>query len=68
MTDEDLWALERQGKFADINARFQNEQAARADDRPEPAKDPGQPPEGPTATPGAKDDRRPHAPPKPGAR
>lgn len=66
VTDEDLWALERQGKFADINARFQNEQGA--DDRPEPGKPPAPPSEGPTATPGAKDDTRPHAPPKPGAR
>jgi hypothetical protein len=68
VTDEDLWALERQGKFADINARFQNEQGAQADDRPEPPKPPRPPPEGPTATPGDKDDRRPNAPPKPGSR
>ncbi|WP_224363044.1 PKD domain-containing protein [Hyalangium versicolor] len=69
VTDEDLWALERQGKFADINARFQNEQgAARRDEPREPTKDPGPPPEGPTATPGAKDEPRPHTPPKPGSR
>jgi hypothetical protein len=70
VTDEDLWALERQGKFAEINARFQNEQAsAQPDDKPaKPTKDPGPPPEGPTATPGAGDEHKPRTPPKPGSR
>ncbi|WP_224248201.1 PKD domain-containing protein [Hyalangium gracile] len=70
VTDEDLWALERQGRFADINARFQNEQqaTARQDDKREPTKDPGPPPEGPTATPDNQDGRRPQTPPKPGSR
>lgn len=70
VTDEDLWALERQGKFADINAQYKDAQAKGQpeDKREPPAKDPGPPPEGPTATPGTKDDRKPDAPPKPGSK
>ncbi|HYH98272.1 PKD domain-containing protein [Hyalangium sp.] len=70
VTDEDLWALERQGKFAEINAKYQAAQAAAAqeDKRDPSAKDPGPPPEGPMATPGTTDDRKPNAPPKPGSR
>ncbi|MFL5343305.1 MAG: PKD domain-containing protein [Hyalangium sp.] len=69
VTDEDLWALERQGKFAEINARFANEQAAAkpSDPRDAPPK-PGPPPEGPTAAPGTGGEHRPHTPPKPGSR
>lgn len=69
VTDEDLWALERQGKFAEINARFANEQAAAkpADPRDAPPK-PGPPPEGPTSAPGTGSEHRPHTPPKPGSR
>lgn len=70
VTDEDLWALERQGKFAELNAQYKDQQAkAQPEDKREPpAKDPGPPPEGPTATPGTKDDRKPNAPPKPGSK
>jgi hypothetical protein len=70
VTDEDLWALERQGKFAELNARYAAAQGtARPDDgRDTPAKDPGPPPEGPTATPDTKDDRQPGRPGKPGSR
>ncbi|WP_148273296.1 hypothetical protein [Stigmatella aurantiaca] len=68
VTDEDLWQLQRQGKFADLEARAQ---AAQGTQRPEegrevPAKDPGLPPPGPTAPPGALDGRT-SAPPKPRA-
>jgi hypothetical protein len=70
VTDEDLWALERQGKFAEINARFEKEQGgAKQDDRRDrPAPPPGPPPEGPTAPSGAGDSPRPHTPPKPTSR
>jgi hypothetical protein len=71
VTDEDLWALERQGKFAEINAKFQAEQGAVRPplERPDgPARDPGPPPEGPTATPGTQEDRKPGTPAKPGSR
>lgn len=72
VTDEDLWVLERQGKFAELNAKFQAEQGAAppGNGREEPAKDPGPPPEGPTATPGVRDELNPGAPakPKPGSR
>ena len=70
VTDEDLWALERQGKFAEINAQYQaaKTQGLPEDKREPPAKDPGPPPEGPTATPDMKDDRKPGAPAKPGSR
>lgn len=70
VTDEDLWALERQGKFAEINAQYQAAQAkGQPEDKRDPqAKEPGPPPEGPTATPGTKDDRKPGTPPKPGSR
>jgi hypothetical protein len=70
VTDEDLWALERQGKFADLIARHQ---ASKPESQPEdrrdlPAKAPGPPPPGPTAAPGQADERKLNAPPKPGAR
>jgi hypothetical protein len=69
VTDEDLWALERQGKFAEINAKYAAEQGSvRPDDGREPTKDPGPPPEGPTATPDTKDDRQPGRPDKPGSK
>ncbi len=70
VTDEDLWALERQGKFAEINARFANEQAtAKPDDRHDGStKPPAPPPAGPTAAPGTGGEHRPHTPPKPGSR
>src|SRR5690606_24064215 len=69
VTDEDLWALERQGKFAELNAKYPAAQRPRPDDFQEaPAKDPGPPPEGPTATPGTEDDHRPGPPGKPGSR
>ncbi len=72
VTDEDLWTLERQGKFAEINAKFQAEQGAARpplDKRDEPVRrDPGPPPEGPTATPGTQGDGKPSAPAKPGSR
>jgi hypothetical protein len=70
VTDEDLWALERQGKFAEINAKYAATQGtARPDDgRDTSAKEPGPPPEGPTATPGTKDDRQPGRPGKPGSK
>jgi hypothetical protein len=70
VTDEDLWSLERQGKFAEINARFAKEQAAAkpTDKRDGSTKLPTPPGEGPTAAPGTGDDRRPHTPPKPGSR
>jgi hypothetical protein len=70
VTDEDLWTLERQGKFAEINAKFQARQgeASPEDKREEPGKAPGPPPEGPTATPDMKDDRKPGIPAKPGSR
>jgi hypothetical protein len=70
VTDEDLWALERQGKFADINARFQQEQAAaRSEDKKEPgAKLPAPPGDGPTADPNAPAEGKPRTPPKPGSR
>ncbi len=71
VTDEDLWALERQGKFAEINAKFAAEKGGTRPplERPdEPARDPGPPPAGPTATPDTKDDRKPGAPARPGSR
>jgi hypothetical protein len=70
VTDEDLWALERQGKFAEINARFANEQGAAKPNDPRDAapKPPGPPPAGPTAAPGTGGEHSPHTPPKPGSR
>jgi hypothetical protein len=68
VTDEDLWALERQGKFAELIAQHQAQPQAPQDERREaPAKDPGPPPPGPTAPPGSVDDRKSTSP-KPGSK
>jgi hypothetical protein len=67
VTDEDLWALERQGKFAEIIAQHQAQPQPRPrqnDRREEPERDPGPPPPGPTAPPGTGDEDRPSMPPK----
>lgn len=67
VTDEDLWALERQGKFADIIAQHQAQpqpQPRQNDRREEPARDPGPPPPGPTAPPGTGEEDKPSVPPK----
>ncbi|WP_225413880.1 PKD domain-containing protein [Stigmatella hybrida] len=65
VTDEDLWQLQRQGKFADLEARAQ----AAAAQQPEegnapPVKVPEPPASGPLASPGEQNGK-PQAPPKP---
>jgi hypothetical protein len=69
VTDEDIWALERQGKFADLIAQHQatQKEAPRQDTREPPVKDPGPPPPGPTASPGSGEDRK-GTTPKPGSK
>ncbi|MBN1205048.1 MAG: PKD domain-containing protein [Myxococcaceae bacterium] len=69
VTDEDLWALERQGKFADLIAQHQAAQQAQPQQPPDsrrenPAPDPGPPPAGPTAPPGTGDSPTTGTPPK----
>jgi len=59
VTDEDLWALQRAGKFAELEAQFQanpGQQAPAVDPRDRVSKDPGPPPEGPTAPGGTGDE------------
>ncbi|MDY7231465.1 hypothetical protein [Hyalangium rubrum] len=70
VTDEDLWALERQGKFAELEARFQatQGQTTAPDGRDAVSKDPGPPPPGPTAPPGTGEENTGAQPPKPGSK
>ncbi|HEX8706318.1 MAG TPA: hypothetical protein VF815_46215, partial [Myxococcaceae bacterium] len=68
VTDEDIWALQRAGKFADLEAKYQALQAQQppaVDPRERVAKDPGPAPEGPTAPGGVGDERKDGTPPKP---
>jgi hypothetical protein len=68
VTDEDLWALQREGKFAELEARFQasqGQQAPKVDPRDQVTKDPGPPPEGPTTPGGTGDEPKDSPPAKP---
>jgi hypothetical protein len=68
VTDEDLWALERAGKFAELEAKFQAIQAQQppaVDPRDQVSKDPGPPPEGPTTPGGTGDEHKDGTPSKP---
>lgn len=69
VTDEDLFALQRRGLFAELEAKHQASQAQ----QPQPtgteaAPDPGPPPDGPTAPPGTGDENQAPVPAKPDRR
>lgn len=60
VTDEDLWRLEREGKFAELEAQFQGSQGGPQRPPVDPRdaqKDPGPPPAGPTDPHGAEGNR-----------
>jgi hypothetical protein len=68
VTDEDLWALQRAGKFAELEAQLQANPGQRTpavDPRDQVSKDPGPPPEGPTAPGGTGDEPKNGTPSKP---
>jgi hypothetical protein len=65
VTDEDLWQLQREGKFAQLEARAQAAAAQSPDeDTAAPVKVPAPPASGPMAAPGEQTGK-PQAPPKP---
>jgi hypothetical protein len=68
VTDEDIWALQRQGKFAELEAKYQAAQGQKppaVDPRDRVSKDPGPPPEGPSTPGGTGDESKEATPPKP---
>jgi hypothetical protein len=68
VTDEDLWALQRAGKFAELEAKYQatqGQQAPAVDPRDQVSREPGPPPEGPTTPGGTGDESKDVTTPKP---
>jgi hypothetical protein len=68
VTDEDIWALQRAGKFAELEAKFQatqGQQPPAVDPRDRVSKEPGPPPEGPTTPGGTGDESKDATPPRP---
>ncbi len=59
VTDEDIWRLQREGRFAELEARFRAEPAPQplADGHEAPKAPTEPPPPGPTSTPDTVDDR-----------